>query len=257
MSRIHVQISGSGPDLVLLHGWAMHSGIWCHIREQLAQHFRLHLVDLPGHGMSSDCEVETLAQMATAVAEILPDDCILCGWSLGGQVAIELASQQPNKINNLVLISTTPCFVQCSDWQWGMNTATFQLFMNNLEQDYTATINRFLSLQLCGSNNSHVMLSEVRKNFFQYSPPKALPLKAGLEILRKIDLREQFYRITPPVLILHGDNDVITDAAAATWMHQQLPGSTLVMFQKCGHAPFLSHPDQFVTYLNELRSHPG
>ena len=49
---LHVEYEGAGPDLVLLHGWAMHSGIWRDVRERLARHFRLHLVDLPGHGRS-------------------------------------------------------------------------------------------------------------------------------------------------------------------------------------------------------------
>ncbi|MEK6596038.1 MAG: alpha/beta hydrolase, partial [Pseudomonadota bacterium] len=60
--------------------------------------------------------------------------------------------------------------------------------------------------------------------------------------------------VKQPVLLLHGESDVITHPAAANWMHQQLPQSQLVMFPHCGHAPFLSYPDQFITCLNEFRT---
>ncbi len=251
MNDVHVEVMGTGPDLVLLHGWAMHSGIWRNVRDQLAQHYRLHLVDLPGHGCSSACEAASLAQLAETIVSVLPEKAIICGWSLGGQVAMQLALQYPAQVSQLVLIATTPCFVQRSDWQWGMNAATLQLFVNNMAQNYKATINRFLSLQLSGSNDSNVVLAQLRQSFFEYDQPGSSTLKAGLEILRSIDLRAQLAEISQPVLLLHGDNDVITDADAARWMHQQLPNSKLVIFANCGHAPFLSYPDQFISCLNE------
>ena len=49
---VHVESLGAGPPLVLLHGWAMHSGLWGSVPQQLAQRFRVHAVDLPGHGAS-------------------------------------------------------------------------------------------------------------------------------------------------------------------------------------------------------------
>ena len=50
--RLHVERLGSGPDLVLLHGWALHGGAWAPVAKRLAPRFRVHVVDLPGHGLS-------------------------------------------------------------------------------------------------------------------------------------------------------------------------------------------------------------
>ncbi len=47
---LHVEVTGSGAPLVLLHGWGMHGGVWTDVAAQLAQDFRVHSVDLPGHG---------------------------------------------------------------------------------------------------------------------------------------------------------------------------------------------------------------
>ena len=57
MSGLHVDVAGSGPPLVLLHGWAMHGGVFAPLVERLRDRHTLHIVDLPGHGLSRDCAI--------------------------------------------------------------------------------------------------------------------------------------------------------------------------------------------------------
>lgn len=254
MTPVHIETLGQGPDLVLLHGWAMHSGIWGSVRDLLAQRFRVHLIDLPGHGLSPLSEPGTLDHWVETVGEMLPARCMLGGWSLGGQVAMELALREPQRIEKLVLIATTPCFAKRGDWEWGMEHKLLQLFLENLKLNYAATINRFLTLQMSGDRDAGKILPQLRKSFFQRAEPDPDALQKGLKILQHSDLRERFKAIEQPVLILHGENDVITHPAAADWMHRQLPQSQRVMFAHCGHAPFLSFPEQFVAHLNEFRT---
>ncbi len=59
------------------------------------------------------------------MAEILPKESIVCGWSLGGQVAIDPALYQPLRIKQLVLVATKPFFVKRKDWLWGCNAKAF------------------------------------------------------------------------------------------------------------------------------------
>lgn len=233
----------------MLHGWAMHSGIWDGVRERLAQHFRLHLVDLPGHGFSPACEPGTLERVVEMISDTLPGNCMVCGWSLGGQVAVELALREPVRVKKLALISTTPCFVKRKDWQWGMDRATLQLFMRNLKRDYATTLSRFLTLQVSGSADATAVLSQLRESFFRRDQPDEAGLQTGLQILLTSDLRGKLRNITQPTILLHGENDVITGPGAARWMNQQLQNSRLVMLPHCGHAPFLSYPDQFVASM--------
>lgn len=252
MKQLHVERLGEGPDLVMLHGWAMHSGIWDSVRDQLAVRFRLHLVDLPGHGRSSAGESYSLDKIVERVAAILPAASIVCGWSLGGQVAIKLALSVPQQISKLVLVATTPCFVKRKDWPWGMDESTLQLFMENLQRHYTQTLSRFFTLQVNGSRDMTNVLTQLRNSFFQHKQPDSHTLKAGLQILLASDLREEITKITQPALFLHGENDVITDMNAAKWMHRSLPYSKFIGFPHCGHAPFLSYPKEFVASLYDL-----
>ena len=87
---LHVKIFGAGPDLVLLHGWAMHGGIWSGVRDRLAQHFRLHLVDLPGHGSSPACGSGTLQCVVDTVVEILPASCMFAAGRWVGRWQLNL-----------------------------------------------------------------------------------------------------------------------------------------------------------------------
>ena len=51
---MHIETLGSGPDLVLIHGWAMHGGVFAPLLRELSAHFECHVVDLPGHGLSEE-----------------------------------------------------------------------------------------------------------------------------------------------------------------------------------------------------------
>jgi len=91
---MHIKKIGQGPDLVMLHGWSMHSAVWHDLAEGLAQHFTLHLVDLPGHGKSEWHEGDLdLKVLITNLANELPEKAYWLGWSLGGLMCLAFADR--------------------------------------------------------------------------------------------------------------------------------------------------------------------
>src|SRR5690606_21409299 len=83
---LHIEVRGAGAPLVLLHGWAMHGGVFAPLVERLCDRFQLHLVDLPGHGRSRDSAVVLEPDaVVDAVAQRVPEAPWL-GWSLGGML---------------------------------------------------------------------------------------------------------------------------------------------------------------------------
>ena len=252
MRKVYVETLGEGPDLVLLHGWAMHSGIWESVRSQLAQHFRLHLVDLPGHGASPSPWIhgpDALKNMTEMIVESLPEHSIICGWSLGGQIAMKLSLDIPERINKLILISTTPSFIQREDWIWAMEEAILESFIENLNQDCASTLNRFFSLQVRGGINTISLLRKLRKYIFKEGIPDQEGLQIGMKILFTTDLRRSVKNINHPVTLLHGKNDAIVPVHSARWLHENLEDSNLIILPDCGHIPFLSHTDQFLSSI--------
>ena len=105
-----MRVLGEGPELVLLHGWAMHSGIWGRLVDNLALDFRVNLVDLPGHGINRHIPLpRELDELAAMILSELPP-AIWMGWSLGGLVTLAAAMQQPEKVQKAILVSATPSF---------------------------------------------------------------------------------------------------------------------------------------------------
>ena len=252
MKKVYVETLGEGPDLVLLHGWAMHSGIWQSVRSQLAQHFCLHLVDLPGHGASPTPWIhgpDSLKNMTEMIADSLPERSIICGWSLGGQIAMKLSLDTPERINKLILISTTPSFIQRKDWIWAMEEAILESFIANLNRDCISTLNRFFTLQMQGEINTLLLLRRLRKYISKEGVPDWDGLQIGMKTLLTTDLRRNIKNINHPVTLLHGKNDAIVPPDAAKWLHNNLQNSKLIMFSDCGHIPFLSHEDQFLSSI--------
>jgi pimeloyl-ACP methyl ester carboxylesterase len=110
--EINYKISGEGPCVVFLHGFMESLKIWKKFEEIFAQRFRVLLIDLPGHGKSSNfSETHTMEFMAECVDAVLVfeniDKALFVGHSMGGYVALCMAELYPNKISGLCLFSST------------------------------------------------------------------------------------------------------------------------------------------------------
>lgn len=251
---LHVEISGTGPDLALIHGWGMHGGIWAGVREDLARHFRVHVVDLPGYGGSPACRPYDLDALARHLADVLPAQSGLIAWSLGGLVAQRLALAWPERVRKLMLVGSSPCFTQQADWACAIAPEVLRDFASDLERDYAGTLLRFLSLQARNGENVRTVMKYLRVALFARGVPGAEVLRAGLDVLLESDLRGGMAALKPPLCVLHGERDTLAHVDAARWLARQTRGAVLVTIPGCAHAPFLSHPGIFLQSVTEFFS---
>src|SRR5690606_38311261 len=87
------------PTLVLLHGWGVNQGVWQSIRQRLPAAVSVLTPDLPGFGVTQQFpQPYTLDTVCQVLAEKIPDGSAVCGWSLGGLVALALATRYPKKV---------------------------------------------------------------------------------------------------------------------------------------------------------------
>lgn len=247
---LHVETAGQGQDVVLLHGWGMHGGVWSDVAEQLSSHHRVHVVDLPGMGHSAPIAPYRLDRLAQVLADNLPPKADVFGWSLGGQVAQRLALDYPEQVNKLVLIGSTPRFVTGSDWQAGVAPEVFRQFAAQVGADYHDTMTRFLGLQAFGGEASRTLLRDLKARFFARPAPHPGVLQDSLDILLETDLRAELPHLEQPVLLIHGNRDTLAPVEASRWMATQLPNAQLHVIEGASHAPFLSHP---ATFMNTVR----
>ncbi|MGH8321677.1 MAG: pimeloyl-ACP methyl ester esterase BioH [Gammaproteobacteria bacterium] len=249
-SKLHTETTGRGPDVFLVHGWALHSGVWSGIVPKLARTCRVTCVDLPGHGLNRDRPMPTtLAELSQQLVRVAPEHAIWLGWSLGGLVSLRAALDFPGQLRALVLVSTTPRFVTADDWPCAMPLAQLQQFIAGLEQDYRKTVQRFLALQVRGDASARDTLRQLREAVFARGEPHPSGLAQGLKLLRDNDLRMELSHIAVPALVMVGDHDRLTPPQAGAALAAAIPGAKLLQFPGAAHAPFLSHPAEFIEAL--------
>ena len=250
---LNVDVTGEGPPLVLLHGWAMHSEMWGPLAPRLAQRFRVHAVDLPGHGRSDELQAFTLDGVVDALASTFAgsaEPLTVLGWSLGGLIAMRWARVRPEGVGHVVLIATSPRFVAGDDWPHGMSAETLSRFGDELRVAWKLTMERFLTLQLQGGEHSRATLSELRRRMFGRGAPSPATLVSALALIRDSDLRAEVAAITQPALVVSGERDTLAPADAGRWLAGALPNAGFASIPGAAHMPFLSHADAFAAALD-------
>lgn len=247
---LYAHTLGTGADVVLLHGWGMHSGIWEDVAEALYDHYRVTVLDLPGHGFSGLVESSPqLDDLCATVLAAVPGPAAWVGWSLGGLVAQRIAITAPTQVTRLALVNSTPCFVQQPDWPHAVQRLVLQQFAEELRQNYRAVLKRFIALEVYGSDHATAQLHRLKTMLFQHGEPSVTALADGLAILEQSDLRSEWGRIACPVLLLMGQRDQLVPAAVGATLARQWPNTGLRIFERAGHAPFFSHLADFVSAL--------
>lgn len=241
---MQVTTTGSGPDVALLHGWGLGSGVWEAVAEALAATCRVHRVSLAGYDGQPADDLD-FSTTAAALADRLPAGCTLCGWSLGGMLALSAAVQRPQRIGRLVLVSTSPRFVHDADWPHAQPPALLDTFRNAVAGDAKATLSRFVMLFNQGDEKAKTITRSLSP-LLAGPLPDTQTLLRGLSWLGDADLRNALTTICQPTLVIHGDKDLLMPIAAGTALAAALPNTRLQQFAGAAHAPFIADPAAFV-----------
>lgn len=251
---LHAELSGEGPDLVLLHGWGLHSGAWAEILPALAARFRVHAIDLPGHGHSAHVAVPGFDAAVDAVAAQVPAGARVCAWSLGALVAQRLAQRHAARVSRLVLVGATPCFVEREGWSHAMKASTLEEFAAGLVTDRDATLARFVRLNALNGARGREAMRTFTARLSERGAAAPAALETSLQWLRDIDLRAGAARIAAPTLVVHGTRDQLAPVEAGRWLAREIPRARLLELDDAAHLPFFTHREAFAA---ALESHLG
>ena len=249
---MHIKKIGQGKDLVLIHGWGMHSGIWEPIIDKFSNEYTLHLVDIPGMGKSHVIDPYDLNHVVEVISESLPTSFDILGWSLGSLITLKMSLMYPEKIHRMVLVGGTPCFINQIDWSHGVDIRDFNDFANKLFKNYKSTMINFYTLQLMHSKNSKLLIKKLKQIDEAENPPDVKSLQHGLDILFKNDLRDDINKIDHQTLLIVGDMDRLTPKSASMWLESHMKKGQLKVIEGASHIPFLSHPDEFFRHLDRF-----
>jgi len=249
---IYYEERGEGPPIVFIHGWAMSGIVWQFQKEALAASWRVIIPDLRGHGrsllpLSARLSLSDMAdELVTLIRGLKLERAVLVGWSLGGMVALEAFAALSEHLAGLVLVGATPRFTAGEGYGHGLPPKDVRGMALRLQRDYSKTMGDFFNGMFAPDEMQWDQYQRVVREILlpgrQPAPEVALQ---GLELLAGADLRGLLPRIDRPVLLLHGSCDTISLPEASQYMAEHIPDAAMGVMEGCGHAPFMSRPEEF------------
>ncbi|GGO71763.1 pimeloyl-ACP methyl ester esterase BioH [Bowmanella pacifica] len=249
---LHSDVVGTGPKILLLHGWGLNSEVWQPLIERLQGSFQFVLMDLPGFGHNHQSVPDSydLDALTALVAQQLKEPMIIMGWSLGGLVAQQLALNYPALVRALICVTSTPKFLATDQWP-GIKAEVLKAFAMQLRSDPHKTIERFLAIQALGSERAKADIQNLKTLLVKRPSPSKVALASGLAILEQADLCEKICTIGCPTLRIYGRNDSLVPKATLELVEHLQPKASSMLFPAASHAPFISHADEFANAIRD------
>src|SRR3982074_977510 len=229
--NIYYEVHGSGPMLLLTHGYSSTSGMWQGQIAALSKHHKLVLWDMRGHGQSdypndpsAYSEALTVADMAALLDEVGPDKAIVGGLSLGGYMSLAFYRSRPERVRALLIIDTGP----------GFKKDDARDARNKRAQDTGDRFDRE-GLEVLKSG------SPERSGVTHRDASGLARAARGMLTQRDARVIESLPDIKLPSLVVVGADDT-PFLAASNYMAAKIPGARKVVVPAAGHAVNIDQP---------------
>ena len=260
--RVHYQEAGAeeNPVLVLIHGFASSTLVWSKVFLDLAQAgFRVIAVDLLGYGYSGKPRngEYTIAGQANLLMKLLErlgiKRATLVGSSYGGAVAATCALDHQQRVDKLVLVGTV-------NNNEPLRFHLMRLFSSPLLGDVVSPLligsRRLLRKRMKRVYDRHEWVLDERRVDARHFPLRASGTqRAIIRTVRAWDaerISRDAHLIQQPTLLLWGENDIEIPLADGERLHEEIPGSRLIVFLNCGHLPHEEYPEAFTKVVSDF-----
>ena len=223
--------------IVLLHGWGTVPQVWQALIDALPNQAFINLA-LPGYNNEGSWQAP-----AAYIAEQLPQQCHLVGWSLGGNLAMDIAERYPQRIASVSTVASTPSFVATKVWPHAMQSAVFNTFLDSMRAQPAITLKRFVGLQAKGADHERDINKAMRSLAASASNEVLVDSLDWLgnnqqgELWQNLGVARQH--------IFCGGDALVPVSAAEHCLYS-------VVLDDAGHAPMLSKPDELAALLNKF-----
>lgn len=244
--------TGEGAPLVLIHGHPFDRSMWKPQTAAFGSKYRVITPDLRGYGESEvSSDKTTLEEFARDIAALLgaleADRLILCGLSMGGQIAFEFYRLFPEKIRALVLADTFAQLDDAERKQARYDTAE-RLVKEGMRDYAEEVLPKMIAPQTIAEQpdvRAHVL------SMMRGTSPKgaAAALRGRAE---RPDYTALLAEINVPTLIVVGSLDEFTPVADAEFMRDRISGSKMAVIEGAGHMPNLENPAEFNRIVEEF-----
>lgn len=241
----------SAPPLLAIHGLLGSHTVWQRVQEALSAHYRLILLDLPGHGYSTrDLSFSMLlVDQAKVVAGFMRalgvERFRLLGHSMGGAVSMLVAANHPDMVEKLVTISSVSYpFDAPLKGRLGAMPVLGYLLVRYL---YRRPILEAFVRDDVYHNPGRMADDEVDLMYAHFNTPegRVLAHRGIVETQDPTDLAANIERVKVPTLVLWGRQDALVPASLADRLVPAIDGAQLHIFEDCGHIPMMEAPEGF------------
>jgi pimeloyl-ACP methyl ester carboxylesterase len=234
---------GQGPVVLFLHGLFGDPSNWMPTMDALEETYTVIALHYPFFDDKNLCNVQGLTEYTIAfIDELGLESMHLCGNSIGGQIALDLALKQPERIGKMILTGSAGLWEAQADGTLPRATREFiREQADKIFYDASRHVDEEMIEKLYGllqSRNFTRTLLRLARDTQRYT------------------LDEHLHRIKSPTLLVWGAEDQITPPDVAQMFHEKIPGSELVFVQQCGHAPPLESPQRFLEEVQRFLNAP-
>ncbi len=251
LSRQALEDTGK-PACIMISGWGVNSDIFELILSGLSEHFNIYLAELSDYKERGGLRgaAKTLSELVTETFQ--GKSVWLIGWSLGGNIALEMANQKPEIMSGLILLSVNPCFIARSDWTHAVSPSQFDRLSDQIGLDVNKGLRQFDRLQCFGDKKQKQLIKALAEFREITATPSSDELLAGLNWLKGNDQRVLLNDLRMPILCLFGENDVLVPVSVMADV-DALNGkieSELVLH--ASHLLFLTQPEKFFVCIERF-----
>ena len=228
--------AGTGPPLLLLHGWGATKELMTPVAQRLPG-YRIVTPDLPGFGATPmpprTWGVDEYAAWVLALLDRLGiERAHIVGHSNGGRIAIALATAHPERVHRLVLTDSAGIRPR-HGLRYHLRVRSFKLMRAASRWQW-----------LPASARDSAQRRAAQRGSADYRDATG-SLRASMVRLVNEDLRPRLARLTASTLLIWGDRDQETPMRDARTMERLIPDAGLVVFEDCGHFAYAEQPDRF------------
>ena len=244
-------MSTHNPEtLCFLHGWGFDKRVLEKFMARFVPEWQVKALSLPGYNGAP--LAKGIEGVARALIPEVPDNAILIGWSLGGMIGIRIATLKP--VKKLILLASTPCFVNKPDWPYGTAPELLQGLSRRIKDGPERALREFALLISRGDNKPRTTY-QVLATLLKGNVAHTSALLDGLDILQNADLRAELSGLGRQTGIVLAENDPLVSVASREMLLSLCTGLELNMISGAGHAPFLSRPAHTRRLLHTMLSH--
>lgn len=260
--KIHLQVSGDGPPIVMLHGWTCNHEEWFPFLGPLTARHTVYRWDARGHGThpAPRATPPTVQRMARDLKNLLEHydlhDAVAVGHSMGALTLWQyIADNGCARLGKVCLIDQSPKLMTDGDWRLGIygdfDATRSQRFVSDMRADFPEAVLRLtahgLNERAREKYEANAKGWEKSRQWLQQLNPD--PLVACWQSLVAADYREVLAKIAIPALLVYGEQSNFYHTATAHYVASQIPAAVLHIYEGTDHSPHQWQRERFAADL--------